>query len=620
MWLRIRVIAAFLICIAIPLTMGMGAVVLGTQYFLQDDANQRLQAATSSVLAAIEERAAQNLSHLKAWSNLPLMQDALIGDNGGDIARTLGDLKARYADFSSLAVTDSRGMVIASTEKSDRGASLATDEGFHTASSGSTFQSGFGFRRTDAPETIWFTVPLMASYDQQTVIGTLTGVLDFGALAKSVLSSSALATLGAKETHTLVLARRNDKHVVFASRTDARMLQALQTIDDRTSAAGVELTWSDKPFHVASAGLKPRSGALDLVLLARGIVPVSSTTAVADNLTNAFAAAAGAGLLIALFLAWTWSNPLVHVAGAMNRLGQGDVSWRIPPMLPHHAFADMARSLEVFRQTKIVRDRVVAREQALQVSKDDAATAALAKSEHLASLSRELRTQLNAIVGLSELINREALAAAGNLEHAGYAKDIARCGVQLLAVINDLFDLSEAEAGHLALNESQVDLTELVRESVDLMGDAARMAKVSLAAQGCDEPLAVRADGQKLKQVLFNLLSNAIKFTSEDGHVSVYVKISSDGRPTIIVQDNGIGMPTNLSPIALTPFSVGDDALNHGRHGAGLGLPLVRQLVDLHQGSVEIESEIGKGTTVTVALPASRLVVETDEAAQRLSA
>ena len=185
MWLRIRVVAAFVICIAIPALVGLVAIVFGAPYFLRDGATQNLQAATSSVLVTIEDRVAQNLENLKAWSTLPLMQDVLIGDDGGDIARTIAGLKARYKDFTSLTVTDSRGLVIASTAKSEKGTDLAADEGFRAASSGSVFQSALGIRTAEAPETIWFTVPLSAGYDRQTVIGTLTGVLDFNALAKS---------------------------------------------------------------------------------------------------------------------------------------------------------------------------------------------------------------------------------------------------------------------------------------------------------------------------------------------------------------------------------------------------------------------------------------------------
>jgi len=317
-----------------------------------------------------------------------------------------------------------------------------------------------------------------------------------------------------------------------------------------------------------------------------------------------------------MYAAWRWTTPLVQLAEAMTRLARGDTFTRAPSVLPQHTFGEMARSFEVFRQTKIVRDRVAAREQELHYAKDEAVAAAQAKSEHLASLSRELRTQLHAIVGLAELINRETLGTVAKVPRSGYAKDIGRCGVQLLAVINNLFDLSEAEAGHVALNESEVDIAELVRDSVGHMRETAQVAKLTLSCDGCEARITARVDEQKLKQVLFNLLSNAVKFTPAAGRVRVGLNVTPAGRPTIVVEDTGIGMNINLAPVALAPFSTDADS----RHGAGLGLPLVRRLVDLHQGSVEIESEVGKGTTVTVALPARRLIKQSDETAQRLIA
>ncbi len=219
---------------------------------------------------------------------------------------------------------------------------------------------------------------------------------------------------------------------------------------------------------------------------------------------------------------------------------------------------------------------------------------------------------MSTIVELADAINRENLQAiaAGRMP-SGHAGNISRAGVQLLAVINDLFDLSEAEAGHLSLDETEIDLSLLVRDSVDLMNDAAAKAKVSMSIEGADSALPVRADGHKLRQVMFNLLSNAIKFTPEAGQVKVSLRTDAYGRPAVAIEDTGIGMPANLSPVA---FSSDKTA-----HGPGLGLPLVRRLVELHQGSFEIDSEVGRGTIATVALPVERLVVAPVER-ERLSA
>jgi two-component system cell cycle sensor histidine kinase PleC len=257
---------------------------------------------------------------------------------------------------------------------------------------------------------------------------------------------------------------------------------------------------------------------------------------------------------------------------------------------------------------------LVGRERELLREKEAAERALHEKSEHLASLSRALKGQLATIVELSEAINSQALTSATGLSRANQAKDISRSGMQLLAVINDLFELSEAEAGRSPLRDGDIDLAALVRESVDVMRDAAHKARIFLACDGADEELLVRADAQKMKQVMFNLLSNAVKFTPEHGRVHVTLKTDVNGRPAIVIADTGIGMPATLTPLA-SPFSPVDDANTHGRHGAGLGLPLARQLVEMHGGTLEIESEAGKGTTVTVALPVQRLIAKTEDAA-----
>lgn len=615
MWLRVKVIGAIAVCVAIPLLSGYATVAIMSQVSLRESATNDLQAATTAIAIQLEDRLAQDLAHLKSWATSPVMQDVLIADDGGDIARALPALLRYYGDFASLTLTDARGTVLAATAEGERNVDLSHDEAVRAAASGRTFQSTYGFRSASAPETIWFTVPIIAAYDRQTVVGTLTGVLDFKAIAKGVMARSALAA----QSRTLLIEGR-DGRIVFSSRTDANLFQALH--DLRGERTGVsEIVWQDEPYFVATAAFKRKALLRDPGFVVRGIAPGTVVFAQASDLTSAFGLVAALGVLAALGLAWRWSLPLVDLGRAMDRLARGDTSFATPAIAPEHAFGRMARALEVFRQARIVRDHLAAREQALHRAKEDAEAAALAKAEHLASLSRELRTQLNSIIGLSELINRETLQAAGGAPYASYAKDIGRSGVQLLAVINDLFDLSEAEAGHLVLDEADVDLAALINDGVEMMREAAEKAKVALVSEGCDVPVRARIDAHKTKQILFNLLSNAVRFTEADGHVCVRLQVEADDRITIVVTDDGIGMPGNLTPIAMMPFTPAGDASGHGRHGAGLGLPLVKRLVELHQGAVEIESEVGKGTTVTVTLPSSRTIgVDTSEQEERLIA
>jgi signal transduction histidine kinase len=458
-------------------------------------------------------------------------------------------------------------------------------------------------RPGDKRETVTFTVPLFAGYDSQSVIGTLTGVLDFNAILKSVLAPTALAADG----NALVLTKKNGQ-VAFASRTDATLLEALQD-----THAGGTMTWRGEPYFVASVAVKRKALPQDLGLTATGVTPAAAILATTDSLSNTFLTVAGLAVIAAFALAWYWTTPLVDLGNAMEALARGNALYRGPQTKETDAFHPMARAFEMFRQMKIVRDKLWARDRDLSRAKEDAEAALKAKSEHIASLSHALSEQLSTIVRLSDLINREALEAASGETRSTYANEIARTGAALLAVINDLFNLSEVEAGHVVLKETTVDLTKLVSECCTDAQPAAFRAQVTLGHDGITSPMMVRCDAPKMKQVFANLLSNAVKFTPAGGLVTMHLRLSAEGCPIVSVQDTGIGMEPSLTPLAATL----KDANAPGHHGAGLGLPLARQLVELHQGALEIESEPGVGTVVTVALPADRLVATP---AERLSA
>ncbi|MEQ1866381.1 MAG: sensor histidine kinase [Micropepsaceae bacterium] len=618
MWLRLCIMSVLAACVGLPLLAGYGVLSLTARDMFAQSATGRLEASSASIAKSIDERLAQGVSQLKVWSSLPVMQDVLVADNGGEIARVFESIKANGGDLTSLIATDSRGKVIAATSPTDRGADLALDEGFRTAATGRVFQSSIGHRRAGEPFSIWFSVPILASYDGQSVIGTITAAIDLKTLARSIWMRSSPSTALRSERVVLVVTRRSDGKVAFTSKVDATLLQAVRALGDKHSGVD-EIEWKGASQYIASAATAGKGLMQDPGIVVHAIEPGQAVIAAAENAIIYVSIAAVIAAILVLGAAWHLSAPIGGMATAMDRIARGETTEGLPMFSVHHPLSQMARSIEVFRRTRIVRDRLALREQELHRAAKDAEAAALAKAEHLASLSREVRTQLNTIIGLSELINTEVLRAASRLEYAGYAKDIARSGVQLLAVINDLFDLSEAEAGHSRIEDCEADLAEIVSNGVGLMGQAAERAKVELRCEDCDAQYIVRVDIPKMKQILFNLLSNAIKFTPEQGRVTVRLRADADGRPTLTIEDNGIGMPTNLTPIALTPFTTAN-VPTQGRHGAGLGLPLVKRLVELHGGSVLIESEVGLGTTVTITLPANRLIAAPVQVEERLSA
>ena len=244
--------------------------------------------------------------------------------------------------------------------------------------------------------------------------------------------------------------------------------------------------------------------------------------------------------------------------------------------------------------------------QRLAEAKDVADAASRTKSEFLANMSHELRTPLNAIMGFSEVIKNEMFGAVGVPQYVDYAGDIYASGAHLLEIINDILDLSKVEAGKLEVVEERLDLRAVAESVFQLVKGRADEGGVKLMHDiGQDLPR-LHADKRKLKQMLLNLLSNAIKFTRQGGAVDLFARVDDDGRISLCVRDTGIGIPADQLEHVLAPFGQVDSALAREHQGTGLGLPLVKALVELHGGRMILESEPESGTSVTLRFPPDR--------------
>src|SRR5213078_2501294 len=237
-----------------------------------------------------------------------------------------------------------------------------------------------------------------------------------------------------------------------------------------------------------------------------------------------------------------------------------------------------------------------------------AESANVAKSRFLAQMSHELRTPLNAILGFSEVMKTEIFGPHHVPAYKDYAGDIHNSGVHLLGLINEILDLSRIEAGRYELNEEPVALTQVIGECSHLLAMRAKSRNLTIHDVFQTGMPRLWADERAIRQICLNLLSNAIKFTPQGGEIWLKVGWTASGGQYMTVKDTGPGIPEEEIPIVLASFGQGSNSIKSAEQGSGLGLPIAKNLVDLHGGTLVLKSKLRIGTEVIIAFPPERVM------------
>ena len=264
----------------------------------------------------------------------------------------------------------------------------------------------------------------------------------------------------------------------------------------------------------------------------------------------------------------------------------------------HQSEAERQRS-NLFH--RMVRDAIAAGE---------SQRAGAAKAEFLAKVSHEIRTPLNAITGFAEVIMAERFGPIGNERYREYIKDIHNAGTHLVAMLNDLLDLSRVESGRIDLNFANVNLNELTQQCVGIMQPQANRARIIIRTSLTPSLPRVVADERSLRQIVLNLLSNSIRFTGPGGQVIVSTVFSDAQEAVLRVRDTGVGMSEKDIQAALEPFQQTATSGSWGSGGTGFGLPLTKALAEANRANFSIKSAPNAGTLVEIAFPPSCIVAD----------